>query len=146
MQPSEDDHPRIRELWAGSAAPLTWWRMKYNLPPNDPRVLDVDENVVLDDLLVTSFNELRAAIARSPSLGVATDPKAVAALEAEERDEAARAKLKRQMERMARREAQGGAGAPLVPRDTSTAAASTSRDGAKGGTILGKLNPWGRNA
>jgi len=146
MQPSEDDHPRIRELWAESAAPLTWWRMKYNLPPNDPRVLDVDENMVLDDLLLTSFNELRAAIARSPSLGVATDPKAIAAMEAEERDEAMRAKLRRQMERMAQREAYGGSVGELVPRSAGAGPAAGSRDGAKGGTLLSKLNPWGRNA
>jgi hypothetical protein len=138
MQPGEDDHPRLRELWQESAAPLTWWRMRYNLPPNSPLVLDADEDMVLDDLLLISFNDLRNAIAKSPSLGVATDPAAVKAFEQAQNDAAMVERTKRQMERIRQFEERGGK--PEAKRPPASQAPTSSA------TMLQKLNPWGRHA
>lgn len=137
MQPGEDAHPRIRELWEESAAPLTWWRLRYNLPPNSPLVLDADEGMVLDDLLLVSFNDLRNAIAKSPSLGVATDPAAVKAFEKAQNDAETVERTKRQMERIRQFEAAGGKPEPKPPPVSQPKSASG---------MLQKLNPWGRNA
>lgn len=73
MQPSEGDHPRLHELWREAASVRTVWRLRYNLPPNDPRALEITDAEVVDDLLLRLYHDLHVQIAHQPSLGVATN-------------------------------------------------------------------------
>lgn len=73
MQPSEGDHSRLHELWREAASVRTVWRLRYNLPPNDPRVLEITDAEVVDDLLLRLYHDLHVQIAHEPSLGVVTN-------------------------------------------------------------------------
>lgn len=74
MQPGKDAHPRLRELWDAAASAFTIWRLRYNMPPNDPRVLSIADEEVFEDLVLLSYVDLRAEIAATPALSEQTDP------------------------------------------------------------------------
>lgn len=76
MQPGEDAHSRLRELWQDAASATTVWRMRYNMPPTDPRVLAATESDIMEDLLRLAYYDLRLQIARNPSLAVTSDKRA----------------------------------------------------------------------
>ena len=74
MQPGKDTHPRLHELWNASSSALTVWRLRYNMPPNDPRVLSITDEEVFDDLATLAYFDLRAEIASTPSLSEQSNP------------------------------------------------------------------------
>lgn len=49
------------------------WRLRYNVPPNDPRFLDLEEEELLDDLLVLHFLDAEVRRAVSPGRAAAAD-------------------------------------------------------------------------
>lgn len=68
MIPDEDAHPRLRALWDESSSAHMVWRMRYNLPPNDPRVLDITDEEMFDDLMRLAYYDLRQAARAKPSV------------------------------------------------------------------------------
>lgn len=76
MQPDEDAHPRLRELWQDSASATTVWRLRYNMPPTDPRVLTATETDIVEDLLTLGYHDLRLHIARNPAAAVTSSREA----------------------------------------------------------------------
>ena len=79
MEPGKDAHPRLRELWDAVMAPREVWRLHYNLPPNDPRVRDIADEEIWEDLMLLSYRTLREELERKPALGEATsDDRALA--------------------------------------------------------------------
>jgi hypothetical protein len=68
MIPDEDAHPRLRELWDESSSALMVWRMRYNLPPNDPRVVDITDDELFEDLLRLAYYDLRQHARTKPAV------------------------------------------------------------------------------
>lgn len=68
VEPGKDAHPRLRELWDAVVSPRVVWRLHYNMPPNDPRVQDISEEEILDDLMILSYRVLREELERKPAL------------------------------------------------------------------------------
>lgn len=97
MQPDEGDHPHLHELWRAAASPRTVWRLRYNLPPNDPRFLDMTDAEIVDDLLLRMYHDLRVDIAHNPALGVKTNRAECRRLDEIARSETATQELVRQM-------------------------------------------------
>lgn len=70
-EPGPGDHPWLLEAWADAMSPRTAWRLNYQLPPNDPRVLEADEETVLRDLTLIRYHRHRARAAEDPGAAAA---------------------------------------------------------------------------
>ena len=140
MQPGKDDHQRLHELWGASTSALVVWRPRHQMPPNDPRVLSISEEDMLDDLLVLAFVDLRAEIAARPSLGEQTNPERRQQWEAAQRaiDAGDTGTLNADLEKLAR--ALGKP--PPKPVEPSPVSPAPS----KGKGLMAMFNPWGPDA
>ena len=48
-------HPALVLAWRDANDHRTAWRLRYNLPANDPRVLDATDDEIVHDLLVQRY-------------------------------------------------------------------------------------------
>lgn len=55
--PHHDDHPLLHRLYKHALADVvTAWRMAYDMPINDPRVLAITEHEAACDLLIRQYH------------------------------------------------------------------------------------------
>lgn len=59
LEPGPGAPLEIRAAWRRSGEIPFLWRLKYDLPPNDPRFLDLDEEVMAMDLLEHMYHQVR---------------------------------------------------------------------------------------
>ena len=54
--PGPKPHSAVQAAFDASRDWFTQWRLRYNLPPNDPRYLEITEAEVLQDMLTIHFH------------------------------------------------------------------------------------------
>jgi hypothetical protein len=55
--PGPTSHPMLHRAFAEARKPITAYRMRYSMPPNDPRLLSMTEGDILFDLLTSMYFE-----------------------------------------------------------------------------------------